>query len=488
MPFQNISSFTKTLKQKYSFLLKPFCCLIIIYTISFLAIIRADYNYIDDMGRRLYGYQGWDNFSRYISVYLSSLLHADQYLTDISPLPQLAAVCLLALSSVIMIFVMSDQKKITFWEIIAVLPLGISPYFMQCISYKYDAPYMALSIFASVLPFMLSQCQGTAYFITSVAGILVMCCTYQAASGIYPMLTAYLCFRWWNQGGSIKKIFGFLLRSVTAYAAAFLIYRMFLMRPIEGYDYVSASLAPIGQIIPQLIKYFKHVYHDFKRWWSVLAFLLAVFFVWISVINTCLKKYAALLGAIVTVMICTILSFGMYPALSEPLYSPRAMYGFGVLLAILGVAAVGNKHSLLPKMICFCFSYSFFAFGFTYGNALAEQDRYTQLRMQAVIYDLNDLDILCSDQMKTIQLAGDIGKSPVIKHMPQNYQILNRLVPNTFGDSWYWSKYYFYHYFEWKNVKQDASVDLTKWELPVLKNTMYHTIRGNEEFVLIELK
>ena len=73
--------------------------------------------------------------------------------------------------------------------------------------------------------------------------------------------------------------------------------------------------------------------------------------------------------------------------------------------------------------------------------------------------------------------------------MPQDYQMLNRLVPTTFGGTdWYWQQEYFYSYFGLKNVKWDVTKDLTTYDLPVIKDTMYHTIKGNDEYVLIELK
>ena len=131
----------------------------------------------------------------------------------------------------------------------------------------------------------------------------------------------------------------------------------------------------------------------------------------------------------------------------------------------------------------------FIGFSFTYGNALSEQINWTNFRVASVIQDLNDLDVFKTDEIKTVQLDGNIGKSPVINNMPQDYQMLNRLVPTTFGGTdWYWQQEYFYSYFGLKNVKWDVTKDLTAYDLPVIKDTMYHTIKGNDEYVLIELK
>ena len=69
-------------------LIKPILILTLIFLICFSSIIRADFDYIDDMGRKVSGYRGWSNFSRFLSSFFSIFIHSGKYLTDISPLTQ----------------------------------------------------------------------------------------------------------------------------------------------------------------------------------------------------------------------------------------------------------------------------------------------------------------------------------------------------------------------------------------------------------------
>ena len=85
----NLSQMIKKFYKKYRYLLIVFLILLIIYGIAYFSIFRANFNYIDDMGRVAFGYQNWDNFSRYISNFLSRFIHSSSYLTDISPLTQI---------------------------------------------------------------------------------------------------------------------------------------------------------------------------------------------------------------------------------------------------------------------------------------------------------------------------------------------------------------------------------------------------------------
>ena len=59
-----------------------------LYLIAFYSIFRANFNYLDDLGRKHSGYHGWLDWSRWFTQIFSNFLHADLYLADISPLPQ----------------------------------------------------------------------------------------------------------------------------------------------------------------------------------------------------------------------------------------------------------------------------------------------------------------------------------------------------------------------------------------------------------------
>ena len=72
--------------------------------------------------------------------------------------------------------------------------------------------------------------------------------------------------------------------------------------------------------------------------------------------------------------------------------------------------------------------------------------------------------------------------------MNKNYNILSRLIPITFRESWTWGQKQFFGYYGLKNVTRDTSQDLTTYGLPMVKDSMYHTIYGNGEYVLIKLK
>ena len=118
----NITNFIEKFKKTKDFLykkiqnikelkifIKPFLILAVIYIIAFSAIIRANFLYIDDLGRTFNGYKDWDGFSRYTSNFLSTIIHCGNYLTEISPLTQIIAIVFLSISGIIILYVLTKS-------------------------------------------------------------------------------------------------------------------------------------------------------------------------------------------------------------------------------------------------------------------------------------------------------------------------------------------------------------------------------------------
>lgn len=483
--------FLDKIRKKYGHLLKPFIILFFIYLLAIYPILRINFNYLDDAGRAATGYREWKEFSRFIPEYFSIFIHTSTTLTDISPLPQLIAIAVMSLSSVIILYLFKNDKKITCWDILAIIPLGISPYFLECLSYKFDSPYMAVSILASIAPFLLYNSKSKyniKYIIAIVIGTIIMCTSYQASSGIIPLMTLFLMFKFWNNKED-KKILKFFFTTVLSFLFGLLVFKVFIMNPVDGY--VSNHIFPIKELIPgffnNLIKYYEFVKSDFRGLWLLLIGILIVFFIFISVKNSNNNKILSFFLSIVLIGISALVVFGLYPAFTKPLYSPRAMYGVGVFIALICINITNNDKLYISKIVVLGLFWCFFTFAFTYGNALGEQKRYIDFRVQSVVNELNQLDIMNSGDMKNIVINGSIGSAPAIDTISKGYHnIITRLITQSFGGEWVWNTYYFLNYFKLKNVQMNGVVEQ---ELEMVKDTMYYTIESNnKDYIVITLK
>ena len=480
---------------------QPFLLMSGVYLLGILTIIRANFLYLDDIPRTIEGNRGWYGWSRYVAEIFSVFMHADSHLTDISPLPQLLAILFLAIGSVILVYVLTN-KKITIIALIASIPIGLSPYMLECLSYKYDAPYMALSVLAGIIPFLFLA-RKRAFVFCSVISLLIMCMTYQAASGIYLMITLFLCFNDWNgKRKTNREVFLFLGQATLSFCITMLIFRLFLMKPTD--TYVSTSILPVQQMISgtltNLQTYIITVNFDFGFIWKVIIGIIFFFFITKSFRSSQQNKMISLLVTVLFLCLLLLLSYGVYSVLARPLFQPRALYGIGIFLAIISIYIVSNFNKL-AKIAALALSWSFFVFAFSYGNAWADQMRYANFRIGILLHDLS---VLFPDKDKdeneiTIQLKNGIGYTPFVKNTAKHNPIIYKLGFQMMQEDDIFFTQYSLEYFNFfprgtvnrerilKSGERLPYIDFNTLNLPVVLKTYYHTIKSDGKRVLVEL-
>lgn len=501
-------------------LFKPTLVMFLIYLLGISAIVLTNVHYADDVARTNYGYAGWSAFSRYSSTVLSHGIHADNYLTNIAPLPQILAALILAVSSVILVCMVSGreifEKTWTKWilKLVAVVPLALCPYMLECLSYQYDAVYMALSIFFVVMPFLFYRQEKWKFVLASVVGILGVCTTYQASIGIYPMLLIFIVMKDWSLGiQKNKEIVKNIVISAAVFLATLLVFQKVLMTTRDVY--VSNEIPEISDFFPPLLQhlghYFELVFSDFRLLWLVLIGVLMILFVILYVVRAKKNKILACVFGVIGLFLMVLMTYVFYAALDKPLYTTRAMYAIGALISIVGVYIVSGgvakkvvkkvtskrtemslKFSIsvdeiilaIPVIIL---SWCFFAFAFTYGNALKEQDTFRNMQVDMVIADLNGLTN--DGKIRKIQVAGQIGFAPAVEHMPEkDYYILRRLLKPGFGGDVNWMAYRLTEASGLNNLVFDQDANLAEKNLPVLKDTTLYIIYGDTENILVKFK
>lgn len=523
-----------------------------LYLLGIFSLIRADVYYIDDLNRSIIGYKEWDNFSRYISYYLSTFMHMDTILADVSPLTQLVAIAFLSFASLILVWSIREiiwknehsgweaseepyKKRLTALAIIASIPIGLSPYFLEELSFKYDSPYMALSVLFSVLPFIFIH-HIRAYIPVSILSSLGMCMTYQASSGIEIILVLFFGFLMWNQtNAGVKKTLTFISVSFLNYAIALGIFKVFIMHPF-AHAQAGTSTFPLSELpsgfISNMQMYLGYLWNDFDWTGVKICFfaLMGVFLLSIAYQSKRNKILALLLGAVV--LACGImLSYGVYLVLTEPLQRPRAFIGIGVWSAAMAIYVVSawrgwaykqedtrqtNSNALVSRpfyarsffvasaVVVGFFSWSLIVFANAYGNALAQQDKYQNFRLTILLQDLvNVMPKQKSYKDYTFRIKGWITASPVLENSSKHNPLMKRLVKITDGK--YWVRTAMKHY-GWGDVPEEQPevvVDAedfaklaenpkcnpaTAGRLKARVDNIFHLIEVYPECTIIELK
>ena len=432
--------------------IRPILILCLIYIIGTSAITRANFYYIDDMGRARNGYIDWGTtMSRYVSAFLSQVIHTDSFLADISPLAQWIALLIMSVTAITVLYLLQGEKKINWIHLVAAIPLALSPYFLECLSYKYDAPYMALSVLAGVVPLLFRKENTVIYILVSIMGVLVVSMTYQAAWGIYPILVILLATKDWNQGEKLISVIKNIMVSVFSYGIALFVFKFFIMKTID--TYVTDDMFAIQDLFngywSNLKQYYMTVRNDYRPVWLILIGLVVVAYGWVFVRDSQRKKLAALAIVVVSLLLMGMLAFGLYPALIKPPMQPRSMYGFGVMISILGMAVCTSKRIHIGKAACIALSWYFVVLTFIYGNALSAQAEYTNYRVTMIAESLGELECVKSEQPVTVQIKGSIGYAASVPKQA----IIRKLIPITLREKWWWGSYGLLYYYGLYNLR-----------------------------------
>ena len=502
---QTVINFKKFIKN-YRFLVKPALIFAAIFIIGIFALVRANFNYYDDYGRINEGYQYWDQFGRHLSNFFSTLLHTNTSLADISPLTQFIACIIMGCTAAIAVYVITGKKQFKFYHYLAAVPISLSPYFLECYAYKFDAPYMALSVLASVFPFLFfSNETKRTFYVVAFLSAIVMCMTYQASNGIFFILLLLLELKTLVSQPSVNarlllKTIKHCVLCALPYLLSMLIFKMLFAPSFNG-GYASTTLPALKDIpstfVTNLFIYLDFVRYDFNATWTgLIAAVLLLFLIFIIIKAKC-NKVLALIMSLLFLTCVGIGSFGIYPALEAPLRSPHAMYGITAALGFVCIYTaelMQGKYANLFRLPIFAISWCFFVYAYIYGNALSQQQEYANFRLNQTLTTLSQNNIITKDT-KVINVINDPEFAPAILNSVAHYPILERSVYKVYYALDVWGQYKLLNYYGLNVAGEISDNAPLATKNPCYQNdecqileTYYDTIYYNDEAILIELK
>lgn len=382
---------------------RPFYFIFAIYSLAMLSIWRANFSYMDDLKRALEGYAWSHDFNRYSSSWLSYALNANDVLSDISPFSQIIAMVLLSAASIIITHVFC-KRKIEYLPLVLSAFIGLIPFMLGCWVFKFDAPGIALSILASVVPFLffvqpeVKFTKKTLLFgFLSVFCLMIMWTSYQASSGIYLVVVLGWTLNAFLERINVKKIINQVGIFIGIYIASILAYKIFFP-DINGAGYRQTELFPLSEIATGIFHNIQSLLTTLRTSlhpeWAYLVMLMAICFMITLVIRGKygkLGRLANLFAGILFVITSIPLSYGAYLVLQDAPIEGRSLVGVGFILAIMAIITFNNLYGLwrcilvVPSLILL---YSFMVFAWAFGNGLADQERYGNFRLEMLLGDL----------------------------------------------------------------------------------------------------
>ncbi|MFM0772753.1 glucosyltransferase domain-containing protein [Streptococcus suis] len=464
---------------------KSFAILFGIYLLGISALLRANIYYNDDQGRFFRGNRGWDDWSRFFTDRSSIYFFGGKFAVDVSPYSQILAVAILALVGILLLGLLYKRKAFTIWEVVALVPLGLNPFFITNLSFKFDAPFMAFSILAAVFPLVFRFSGARWYILACFLGSLLVLTSYQASFGIFPMLVILLLLRMWQEKGWNQELVDFFWQSLLGYGAGALYFYLVVMIVDPRRVYLDASLPPLSEIPEFLLKnytaYFSKVWDGFTPLW-----LISTLVIFGSFLVYFISKKRNLLGfsfSLVSLVLMLLLSFGFYPILVEPQLNNRAMYGLVVVIVLCGLVIVEQGGRPVFRLPILVLAYSFFIYSLVYGNSLTVSKDYKDFRYQLVYEDLSHLPQVKNKETVDVYFPGKIPVPPALKKQFLAYPML------AISHKEYWGPRTLHNMPTVKTIKGIPDTQLpTLTHLPMLVDTYYHTIYGDDKMIYIRLK
>lgn len=467
-----------------------------IFSISIYAIIRTNFRYIDDIGRTYSGsVSDWNVYSRYFAEILCKFLSAGNLVVDTSPLPQIITMLFMAISVSIIISIITPRNLTSNWLVVAAIPFAISPYFMENISYKIECVIHGASVLVSVLPLLFYKKKSWIYGAITANCIALMCITYQAASGIFPIVVIMIAAVQWNKGESVKQISKFLISSSIGYLVGLCIFKFLIMNPVS--THVSSETLSLSEILPgffhNLLTFYGVINYDFKISWKIIIIIILIIYIIIYSFSSKSSPIISIIAGIISLILLFCFCFGIYPALKDCVYYPRAMYGICVILSMISIYII-SQGLFVSKVAVLSLSWCFILFAFEYGNCLDLQQEYTDVRLQTVIDYLNEH--YDADTQYTLELNGFINQAPAIRNQTENNPLLSKLIPQSFGGGWVWSEYKLYCYYGlpsnynvvWVYDRANSDIDLLQKDLPLSDCLMWFDVYSDGNQILIQMK
>ena len=454
------------------------------YFLCFYKLIDSDFYYADDLWRSFDGSRSWIGFSRYVSEFLSIVLHNNVYLPDIAPLTQFISLAVYSFSTILLAWLVTE-RKVTVSSLVICSLLFLSPFNAQNLSYRFDSPYMALATFFPIVPFLFKEEKKSFVFI-SIISLILCCMSYQSGTSIYILLAMYFAISMWLKKDSYNQIGTFVGFSVVSFAGALVLFKILFMNTLG--DDVSYSASVSLSAIPHNIRiYLSSILSLFGGLWIKVFVVLNVLVTFILAVRISRQnKLVTAIFLIVMGLLALFLSFGPYLVFAKPLFSPRAFTGFSMLITLVGISLYknlfvsggGKKALLIPA---FCLVYGCIVFQFAYGVALAEQKQYQDFRVEHLLSDLSQHTI--QDEKNYVSFSGSIGLSDGIAVNSDTFPLINQLISVVPSGGGIWnddllSSYNF-------NCEDEYLSENPGW--PLLQTSYYHDIygEGNHFFIVL---
>lgn len=414
---------------------------LILSVVYVIPLIIADYDYLDDYGRNLFGY-GWQHDGRFIATLLSKIWSLNTDTFSIFPFSTILSALILGFTGYLLTHLFNIEKDKTIkWSSLLIVTM---PTFLGNLVFKFDCLPMSLSLLVVVLPYLFYN-SWFKFFIASVVGIFLSLGLYQSGATCYFIVGSLFL---------IKELLRFdwklFLNRFCTYIASFIIAFLGYLAVVKlgklpvsnrtetifGKDHfldlLTANNVIFMQRINVLLKSGSYTY--IILFFIALSFLGALYYIYNNRRN--FKRLAVLIPVFLILLVNLWLVSSVNIILKESYWDLRTFCGLGFLL--INISFFQNY--LKGRIVCLSRFVTFLVVAFSFvlmaqfGRILTNQNQFQHAIANNIANNFKD---------ETIRKVGFIGTLPI---SPKNefayskFRLFKELLGSPIGQFSAWSK------------------------------------------------
>lgn len=483
--------------------------LTVLYTVYVLPVILANRSCYDDISRSLYGITGWNNDARPLTEKLVTWLCGGYPLGNVSPLPLLLSVLLLAYTMTLCVKRYLPTAMLSLPAIAAGFFVIANPYFLSNLSYQFDCVTMTLALCAAILPYVVPAGRALyKIFLFSFFLCMVTFTTYQPCCGVYIGL--WLIELFFMLFESRIDILRLLVRAV-ACGLSVLVYKYVVLnryiRPANGgwqSDAYQFSWRTEEGILPAVSENFRTFCLLIKEYLQgvpkillLLTGILLILGIGFTGLRLFLRKKPAYqkIGCLVYLLFLPvgIVTGSILPLLvltpsifSISAHSLVCLSSLALWMGCMFFFLYRKMPRLATVLVLPCLLFGL-TFSYTYGNAMTSQKRYEEYLAGCIVHDVETLNE--SGAYRAVSLCGNVPRSPETARLSRKYPLFNRIVPSHLNGSSYIGGALLMQYF---SPSQEMTFeDLTPEKkqqidtaVPILSNSVYDCYENGDTVII----
>lgn len=473
----------------------------LVYFVAIYTISIVNFPYIDDIGRKVAGFTSFGiGYSRWGSEFLSWIFQGSRHLTDTGVTNHILTAIILSITSIIALYIFFQDKKISYVAALCSTLISLNPFFLECISFRFDSPYMAVSVFCCYFPFLFWN-KKNLFILISTMSVFIMCNTYQQSSGIFVVVALSIFIYSVILDDDLKKNSLSLIRSAISFVLAMCFYIIETKLNSElsnrGTQVQIASLIDIPKkLIVNSKIYLNEIINDSAKIWIVLYILIIAMFVIVSLIKLRKKSILNTIMILIYTCISLFLSYGVLLVFEYPLvlqHTRYGEYGFGNYLAILMLMMISfvNKKRIFKLFIDIMLSLFMFyqiSFSFTFAAMLDVQKETFEDNAVMLATDLEELVV--KNNPSKVYFNRLFTKSATLKNAERNFPVLAKSIPSI--EAIYWPNAIWFNEVTGLNI--DFSLELKNYgdfpldETKLYKDTAKYRIYSLPNIIFVEMK